>query len=227
MMRLGVLTCGPAPEIVAAHHGEYLGWFDALLAPHGFELVEWDVENLSFPSSPDDADAWLITGSKHGAYEDHAFIAPLEAFIRDLHAAKAPMVGICFGHQIIATALGGRVEKFEGGWNFGRKRYAVDGLGEVYLNACHQDQVLDLPGGAEVIASNEGCRIAGFRIGAHCVTLQPHPEIDPKIMTHYVAHFRGQDRVAATMIDDAEAALSLPTSEPMIGAWLASVLRPA
>jgi len=224
MTRLGVLQCGRAPEVVAANHGEYLAWFAALLAPHGFALEAWDVENLSFPSGPDDADAWLITGSKHGAYEDHAFIPPLEAFIRDLHAAKAPMVGICFGHQIIATALGGRVEKFEGGWNFGRKRYAVDGLGEVYLNACHQDQVLALPEGAQIVASNDTCRFAGFRIGDHCVTLQPHPEIDPAIMADYVVHFRGLGTLEPAMVDAAEAVLDLPTSEPAVGAWLADAL---
>jgi GMP synthase (glutamine-hydrolysing) len=225
MRRLGILQCGRAPEVVSANHGEYLKWFGALLAPHGFVLEAWDVENLSFPSSPDAADAWLITGSKHGAYEDHAFVAPLEAFIRDVHAAKAPLGGICFGHQIIATALGGRVEKFEGGWNFGRQRYAVDGLGEVYLNACHQDQVLDLPDGAQVIASNDGCRFAGFRIGDHCVTLQPHPEIDPAILADYVVHFRGLGKLETAMVDAAEAMLHLPSSELAVGAWLADALK--
>lgn len=227
MTRLGILTCGPAPDVVSAQFGEYLDWFGALLAPHGFELVNWDVENMSFPSGAGDADAWLVTGSKHGTYEDHAFIPPLEAFIRDLVAAKAPLVGICFGHQIIATALGGRCEKFTGGWNFGRRAYAVDGLGEVHLNACHQDQVLELPEGAELIASNEGCRIAGFRIGAQCVTLQPHPEITPTMLAYYMTHFRGLKTVPADMIDAAEAALNLPTSEPLIGKWLADVLKGA
>ncbi len=225
MRRLGILTCGPAPDIVAATHGEYINWFTALLGPHGFELVNWDVENLALPSGPSEADAWLVTGSKHGVYEDHAFIPPLEAFIRDLVAAKAPLVGICFGHQIIAQALGGRCEKFAGGWTFGRRAYAVEGLGEVHLNACHQDQVLALPDGAALIASNESCQFAGFRIGSHCVTLQPHPEITPQMMPYYMTHFRGLNAVPHAMIDDAEATLALPTSEPAVGAWLAETLR--
>ena len=122
-MKLGVLNCGPAPELVAPIHGEYLVWFDALLSPHGFDLVMWNVEQMEFPEDVYDADAWLITGSKHGAYEAHEFIPPLEAFIRDIHAAQVPLVGICFGHQIVATALGGRVEKVEAGWEFGRRAY--------------------------------------------------------------------------------------------------------
>ena len=67
-----------------------------------------------FPEGIHDADGWLITGSRHGAYEDHPWIPPLEEFIRDAYAAQVPLVGICFGHQIIAQAMGGKVEKYQG-----------------------------------------------------------------------------------------------------------------
>lgn len=91
------------------------------------------------PPRSHDADGWLITGSRHGAYEDHAFIPPLEGFIRDAYGAAVPMVSICFGHQIIAQALGGKVEKFNGGWSVGAQDYDF-GDEKLTLNAWHQDQ---------------------------------------------------------------------------------------
>ena len=100
---------------------------------------------MQFPADARDADGWLISGSRHGAYEDLPFIAPLETFIREVFSAKIPLIGICFGHQIIAQALGGTVEKFAGGWSVGATEYQLDGE-QVMLNAWHHDQVTSLPG---------------------------------------------------------------------------------
>jgi GMP synthase-like glutamine amidotransferase len=78
---------------------------------------------MDFPKDIHDCDGWLITGSRFGAYEDHPFIPPLEDFIRAAYAAHVPVVGICFGHQIIAQAMGGKVEKYAGGWSVGPTEY--------------------------------------------------------------------------------------------------------
>lgn len=224
-MQLGILNCGQPPESVSAVHGNYAVWFENLFGPHGINQSVWDVENLIFPDDPYDADAWLVTGSPHGAYEAHAFIEPLEEFIRDIHAAQVPMVGICFGHQIIAQAMGGKVEKFEGGWEFGRRSYETASLGEVHLTAFHQDQVVELPPGAEVVATTPGCQYAGLAYGHACITLQPHPEIDPVILADYISRFRADKKdIPAFMIEKAALDLSLPTQELEVGAWLAEIL---
>ena len=225
-MQLGLLNCGRPTEGVRAVHGDYAVWFDALFSPHGLDLHVWDVERLIFPDDPYEADGWVVTGSPHGAYEPHAFIEPLEEFIRDVYAAQVPMVGICFGHQIIAQAMGGKVEKFEGGWEFGRRAYDTVSLGEVHLNACHQDQVVELPPGAEIVATTPGCQYAGLSYGHACVTLQPHPEIDPVILADYVTRYRTEKKdIPVAMIEQAAQDLSLPTQELEVGAWLAEVLR--
>ncbi|MGB8814915.1 MAG: type 1 glutamine amidotransferase, partial [Paracoccaceae bacterium] len=122
-----------------------------------------------------ECDGWLLTGSKHGAYEDHPFIKPLEDFIRKAYAASVPMVGICFGHQIIAQALGGKVEKFDKGWSVGPTDYDFGGE-KLTLNAWHRDQVTKAPKGATVLACNDFCENAALVYGDRAFTVQAHPE---------------------------------------------------
>jgi GMP synthase-like glutamine amidotransferase len=116
-MQIGILQTGQSPDALRDDAGDYPDMFERLLAGQGFTFRTWHVEAMDFPASVHDMDGWLITGSRHGAYEDHPFIAPLEAFIRDAYAAHVPMVGVCFGHQIIAQAMGGKVERYAGGWS--------------------------------------------------------------------------------------------------------------
>ena len=118
-MLIGILQTGDAPDAIQPASGNYPDMFERLLTGRGFDFRTWRVLDMQFPTSPRDADGWIITGSRFGVYEDHPFIPPLEAFIRAVKEAQVPMVGICFGHQIIAQALGGRVEKFSGGWAAG------------------------------------------------------------------------------------------------------------
>ena len=151
-MKLGLLQTGHLPDEMLETTGDYSALFTRLLDGHGFQFHTWNVVDNELPDSPQEADAWLITGSKHGVYEDHAWISPLEKLIRQIVAAGLPLVGICFGHQIVAQALGGKVEKFQGGWAIGRHSYDLDGT-QLHLNAWHQDQVVTRPEGARVLAS--------------------------------------------------------------------------
>src|SRR5690606_29335884 len=114
-MRIGILKTGQPPGEIRAEHGDYDDMFQRLLAGRGFDFTSYHVEAMDLPASVHDADGWLITGSRHGVYEDHPFIAPLEDFIRRAMAEHVPLVGICFGHQIIAQALGGQVGKHPAG----------------------------------------------------------------------------------------------------------------
>ena len=134
---------------------------------------------------PSKLEAVLITGAAAGVYDGLDWIAPLEDFVRTAYANKTPMVGICFGHQLIAQALGGTVRKSEKGWGIGRHVYqvlpengVVDGEA-VAIAASHQDQVIEPPNDALTILSSEFTRMpaCSMRNGA-TLTVQPHPEFD-------------------------------------------------
>lgn len=226
-MKIGVLTAAQPPACVAQAHGPFFAMFSELFKGQGFTFHDWNIEEMIFPSSVSDADGWLITGARHGAYEDHAFIPPLEDFIRASHAAHMPMIGICFGHQIIAQALGARVQKFEGGWALGRKSYSIDGIGRVHLTAWHQDQVVERPSGAQVIASNDFTQFAGLRYGDHCITLQPHPEITPLIRASYARWQLGENRFSPDLLNNVIADTTKPGDEARLGQFLAEFLKTA
>src|SRR5690554_3309203 len=177
-MHIGILQTGLVPDALKQQSGDYPDMFKDLLKGHGFTFSTFVVCDGEMPPGIDAADGWLITGSRHGAYEDHPWIPPLEEFIRTVHVARRPMIGICFGHQIIAQALGGRVEKFAGGWAVGRTGYDFDGQ-TVHMNAWHQDQVVAAPPGARTVASNDFCTHAALAYGDHILTVQAHPEHTP------------------------------------------------
>lgn len=176
-MKIGLLICGTLPEPAIAAHGDYVELYKELLGGQGFTFEAWHILDDDFPSSPEDADGWLISGSRHGAYEDHAWIPKLENLIQEIVTIGRPLVGICFGHQIIAQALGGKVEKFSGGWNLGREIYDFAGL-DLPLVAWHQDQVIEAPEGVQVIARTDTCQNAALLYGDRAFTMQPHPEFD-------------------------------------------------
>ncbi|MGA0616946.1 type 1 glutamine amidotransferase [Paracoccus sp. KR1-242] len=207
-MRIGILKCGQSPELLRGELGDYDTMFEQLLDGRGFEFTSYHVENMQFPASVHDADGWLLTGSRHGAYEDHPFIRPLEAFIRDAYAAHVPMVGICFGHQIIAQALGGKVEKFGGGWSVGAQDYDFGGE-PVTLNAWHQDQVVTRPEGAQVAATNGFCENAALVYDDRAFTVQAHPEF-PDAFIQGLIETRAKGVVPEPLLDRARARMGGP-----------------
>ena len=222
-MKIGILQTGHAPDEVQGPIGDYDAMFQRLLAGQGFEFETFDVVDMEFPAGADACDGWIVTGSKHGAYEDHPFIPPLEDLIRDIAAAKRPMLGICFGHQIIAQAMGGKVVKHDGGWVVGRQTYDYKGQ-DVAINAWHQDQVVELPPTATVIGRGETCENAALLYGDHIWTIQPHPEFGADMVAALATH-RGPGVVPDAQLDAARDALDTPTHQSTIAAEMAAFLK--
>ncbi|MEM5477646.1 type 1 glutamine amidotransferase [Pacificibacter sp. AS14] len=175
-MKIGILQTGRSPDEMRATHGDYDDLFKRLLDRRGFTFETYPVLDGVLPACVNDAEGWLVTGSKFGTYEAHDWIAPLEDFLRRVFAAAVPIVGVCFGHQILAQALGGKVEKFAGGWQVGATDYVrADGTQDTIM-AWHQDQVVEVPDGAVVIGRSDHCANAMLAYGDKALTLQPHPE---------------------------------------------------
>ena len=224
-MRIGLLQTGHSPEEMKKDLGDYDDLFKKLLANHDLDFEVWRVVDGEFPPGIDAADGWLITGSRHGVYEDHPWIPPLEAFIRDACAARVPVVGICFGHQIIAQALGGRVEKFSGGWSVGWHEY--DWGGEtVRMNAWHQDQVVEKPEGATVLASNPTCAYAALAYGDRAFSVQTHPEFSSAEID-YLLRLRAPGLVPDDKIARATANLDKPLDNRQLADRIADFFKEA
>lgn len=223
-MKIGILQTGHVPdEVLRDGLGTYAQMFQAALAGNEFEFDVYDLPEGAFPTGPEAADGWLITGSRHGVYEDHAFIPPLEDLIRQIHAEKRPLVGVCFGHQIIAQALGGKVEKFSGGWNVGRQSYDFGGA-PLHLNAWHQDQVVRPPEGAQVLASSATCEVAAMAIGDHVFTVQPHPEFTAPLIKLFIEE-RSEGIVPDNLREAARDALPASVDSAQVLKMMAQTLK--
>ena len=160
---------------------------------------------------------------RHGAYEPHPWIPPLEQFIRDCYAAHVPMIGVCFGHQVIAQAMGGKVEKFAGGWSVGRVVYPIEGQ-EYAINAWHQDQVVEKPAMAQVIGATDFCANAALLYDDRIWTIQPHPEYESDFIGGLIRH-RGKGVIPDAQLDSATAALTQPLDNHAIAAKMAAFFK--
>jgi GMP synthase-like glutamine amidotransferase len=222
-MLIGILQTGLAPDILVAQSGDYPEMFAKLLAGNGFTFRTYRVVEGEFPASVTDCEGWLITGSRHGAYEDHPWIPPLEDFIRASFAARVPLVGICFGHQIIAQAMGGKVEKYAGGWAAGATDYRF-GDQTLTLNAWHQDQVTRAPEAAKVVASNDFCSNAALLYDDRAFTVQAHPEFRADFVEGLM-QTRGKGVVPQAVLERAEARLADPLGDQTIAAQIAAFFK--
>ena len=189
-MRIGILVTGYVPEHMATEHGEYPEQFRDLYraVDPSVEVEAVDILAGEMPTSPDACDAWVVTGSKHGVYDDLPWIEPLKNFLREARSAGVPLIGICFGHQLMAEAFGGRAEKSNKGWGCGVHDYSVEHrpawLGEnpqsFAMHAMHQDQVTAIPEDATRLAGSEFCEFAMLSYGnaeaPDAISIQPHPE---------------------------------------------------
>jgi GMP synthase (glutamine-hydrolysing) len=238
---VALLQCGNVHPDLVPEHGDYPELFADLLSGHGLALTTIDVTAEPVPTDPRAFDGWLVSGSACSAYDPLPWIPHVEALLRAIVDDAAPLVAVCFGHQLLAQALGGRVERAEVGWGVGAHRYElVDdepapwmvppaGGPEVALIASHQDQVTVLPDGARVWLRSDHCPAAGYTLGPGALTIQPHPEFTAAISAGLVA--RRREAIGTERADAALASLGpdlrAPLDRDLLGAWMARFLHEA
>ncbi len=180
-LKVGVLTAGHISDGLSEIHGSYLHMYSTLLRHERLHFVAYDVENDEFPEHVNECDAYLLSGSVNSANDPHAWIARLMKFVRSAYELHVPFVGVCFGHQLIARALGGKVETYSGGYTAGVRDYEFDGVCTP-LVASHGDQVVVAPPNAKVVGKAPYCPLAALRYGDSVFSVQPHPEFTAEFM---------------------------------------------
>ena len=224
-MRLGILETGGPPSGLDATFGDYPAMFRNLLGP-AYDYRTFDVAAGELPDRPQACDAYVITGSPASAYEDAAWIAGLKAFLRAARG-QAALVGVCFGHQVMGEAFGGKVEKSPKGWGIGLHSYQVqetrpwmDGVAQIRAPASHQDQVVELPEGAAVIGGSDFCPygMLAWR-DQPAISIQLHPEFEPAYAKALIESRRSR-RIGEAQAVEAIASLDGADDRALLADWI-------
>ncbi len=234
-MRLAILQCDAVAPELQPQFGDYPQMFRALLGTGGptTTFADYDLTCSQFPASLDECDAWLFTGSTWSAYDPDDWIARAHEFVRALHAERRPMIGICFGHQLVARALGGEVARAEVGWGVGVHTALLAGhppwmqprRDSLPLLVSHQDQVLRPPEGATVLASHAFCPYDMLQLGDHVLTFQGHPEFEPGYVRALIE--RRRELIGEPTAQEGIESLAEPTEGEIARAWIHNFLRNA
>jgi GMP synthase-like glutamine amidotransferase len=225
-MKIAILETGRPPAALIPRFGLYPQMFERLLAAPHRRFESFDIDG----GMPDPAafDGLVITGSSAGVYEPLPWIPPFLDFLRAARG-RLPIVGVCFGHQSMAQAFGGRVEKSPKGRGIGLQTYRIeavadwmDPVGEIRIPASHGDQVVEPPPGARLLAGNDFCPYGMFDYG-DAISIQLHPEFEPAfakglIEGRWEADSEQRNREAIESLDG-------PNDRAMVGRWIGRFLE--
>jgi GMP synthase-like glutamine amidotransferase len=234
-MKIGLLECDHVREELLPIAGDYRQMFPALFLPVApqWEFYFYDVCNGHFPESVDVCDAYICTGSKNSVYDEEDWIFRLKGFVKQIYQSDKPFVGVCFGHQMLGEALGGKVGKAAVGWSVGvhtfdliqTESWMIPLQNHFNLLMMCQDQVVQLPPDAQLLAVADDCPNAMFRIGDKMLGIQAHPEFT-KNYNQALMELR-VERIGAEKVKAAIESLKLPTDQLQIAAWISKFVADA
>lgn len=228
-MKIGLLECDHVLPELRFIGGDYRDMFPALFP--GLEFANFDVCNGQFPASTGDCDAWLCTGSRHSVYDETAWLAELKNFVRELHDRQRKFIGVCFGHQLLGEALGGKVQKGAAGWCVGVHTFELTATedwmepfqGHYNLLMSCQDQVVQLPDNSVVLATSAACPVGMFRVGEHMLGIQAHPEFPVKY-AEALMDMR-VERIGAEKVRAGKASLGFSIHQNTVVGWMRRFLE--
>lgn len=229
---IGLLECDDVAGRFAGIAGGYPEMFAALLAPHipNLRFHYYSAHEGELPGSPAECDAWLCSGSKYSAYEERGWIKRLSAFIRQAESARTPFVGICFGHQMIAHALGGGVARAPQGWGVGvldvdvlrAEPWMQPPQTRLRLHHMHGDQIQRLPRDSVVLARGPSGDVEMFRAGDSMLGIEGHPEFTAPFAEALIRARR--DDVGPERAERALSSLTRPTDGALLGRWISAFI---
>ncbi|KAG8372489.1 hypothetical protein BUALT_Bualt12G0071400 [Buddleja alternifolia] len=224
--------------LLAANDSEYVkkvygGYFNVFVEALGDEGEKWDLFRVvegQFPRIEDlqNYDGFVISGSPFDAYGNESWILELCFLIQTLFAMRKKVLGICFGHQVLCRVLGGKVAKSFTGWDIGVRKlnltedfYSYDGLDEIpqtlSLIECHQDEVWDVPVGAQVLAYSDKTGVEMFSFGNNILGIQGHPEYTKDILNNLIDRLLCNGSIKRSFAEAAK--LQLTRAEPDRQYW--------
>ncbi|MCV6600282.1 MAG: type 1 glutamine amidotransferase [Cohaesibacter sp.] len=227
ILHIGHRSAGDTPSIPPSPDR-----FQAAISPWLPE-AKWHVTSAVNDPLPkaENYDGYLITGGKYSVFEQYDWQDRLLAFIRELDEKAIPLVGICYGHQAIATALGGETERSDKGWGIGlmdisltdRPNWLQAPQRDLMLHSMHQDQVSKMPQGAKLFLASDFCPIGGFYKDKTYLAIQQHPDFTPEVNRHLIE--KRYERIGAERADKALKSLQEHDDTPIAAQWIADFLR--
>jgi GMP synthase-like glutamine amidotransferase len=229
-VKIGLLQCDHVAPELAPRFGDQPAFFQNLFARHAPEITfdVFDIQAGKYPDDPGRYEGFIGTGARYSVTENYSWIHRFKEYVQFLYQQKIKFIGICFGHQMIAHALGGSCDVSERGWGIGvrkihilrKKDWMQPEADAISLLYSHMDQIITLPPGSEVLAGNDHCPYAIISVGGHFMGIQAHPEFTPAYLDLLMQS--RIDRIGAENVSAAQQTLAEKTDENIVTRWMAN-----